>query len=462
MGQTGSSLVLANVSAADAGTYSVVVSGVCGNAVTNSATLTVNQNVVVASAPVSLTNCPGTSASFSVTASGTGLSYQWYKGTTALVGQTGSSLVLANVSAADAGTYSVVVSGVCGNAVTNSATLTVNENVVVASAPVSLTNCPGTSASFSVTATGTGLSYQWYKGTMALVGQTGSSLVLANVSAADAGTYSVVVSGVCGNAVTNSATLTVNENVVVASAPVSLTNCPGTSASFSVTANGTGLSYQWYKGTTALVGQTGSSLVLANVSAADAGTYSVVVSGVCGNAVTNSASLTVNENVVVASAPVSLTNCPGTSASFSVTATGTGLSYQWYKGATALVGQTGSSLVLANVSAADAGTYSVVVSGVCGNAVTNSATLTVNQNVVVAGAPGEPDQLSGHQRQLQCERQRDGAELSVVQGQYGTGGPDGQQPGAGQCERCRRRDLQCGGQWGLRQCGDQQCDLDGE
>ncbi len=62
------------------------------------------------------------------------------------------------------------------------------------------------------------------------------------------------------------------------------------------------------------------------MSAADAGTYSVVVSGICGNAVTNSASLTVNQSVVVVSAPVSLTNCPGTSASFSVSATGTGLS----------------------------------------------------------------------------------------------------------------------------------------
>ncbi len=133
----------------------------------------------------------------------------------------------------------------------------------------------------------------------------------------------MVVSGDCGKAVTNSASLTVNENVVVASAPVSLTNCPGTSASFSVSATGTGLSYQWYKGATLLAGQTGSSLVLANVSAADAGTYSVVVSGVCGNSVTNSASLTVNANVVVVSAPVSLTNCPGTSASFSVSATGT-------------------------------------------------------------------------------------------------------------------------------------------
>jgi len=63
----------------------------------------------------------------------------------------------------------------------------VNQNVVVSTAPVSLTNCPGTSASFSVTAIGTGLSYQWFKGGSALSGQTGSSLILSSVSAADAG-----------------------------------------------------------------------------------------------------------------------------------------------------------------------------------------------------------------------------------------------------------------------------------
>ncbi len=125
---------------------------------------------------------------------------------------------------------------------------------------------------------------------------------------------------------------------------MSVTNCPGTSASFSVSATGTGLSYQWYKGATAMAGQTGSSLVLSNVSATDAATYSVVVSGTCGNAVTNSASLTVNQNVAVVSGPASVTNCPGTSASFSVSATGTGLSYQWYKNGNTLAGQTGSSL----------------------------------------------------------------------------------------------------------------------
>src|SRR5206468_198622 len=138
------------------------------------------------------------------------------------------------------------------------------------------------------------------------------------------------------------------------------------------------LNYQWFKGAGALPGETGSSLTLNNLSAANAGTYSVVVGGVCGSPVTNSASLTVNENVAVSSAPVNLTNCPGTSASFSVTASGTGpLTYQWAHDGTPLSGQSDSSLAISNITAASAGTYSVEVAGVCSR-VTNSATLTVN------------------------------------------------------------------------------------
>src|SRR5206468_3508763 len=192
--------------------------------------------------------------------------YQWYRDTNVLSGETGSSLTLTNVSGSDAGSYSVVVSGACGSPVTNSASLTVNQAVVVSSTPVSLINCPGTTASFNVSASGSALGYQWYKGNSPLSGQTGSSLVLANVSGRDGGSYSVGVSGACGSPVTNSATLTVSQGVVVTSAPVSLINCPGTTASFNVSASGSGLGYQWYKGNSPLSGQTGNSLVLANVS----------------------------------------------------------------------------------------------------------------------------------------------------------------------------------------------------
>src|SRR5204862_544120 len=256
--------------------------GLCGTAITNSATLVVNTNVFVGTASSTATNCPGSTANFSMCASGTGLSYQWYKGVNALANQTNNALTLNGVTSGDAGSYSVVVTGVCGASITNSATLVVNTNVFVGTAPLNATNCPGTTANFSVTASGTGLSYQWYKGVNALVNQTNSTLTLNGVTSGDAGSYSVVVSGVCGAAITNSATLVVNTNVFVATAPSNTTNCPGTTANFSVSASGTGLSYQWYKGVNALLNETNSTLTLNGVTPGDAGSYTVVVSGDCG------------------------------------------------------------------------------------------------------------------------------------------------------------------------------------
>ncbi|HWQ90065.1 MAG TPA: immunoglobulin domain-containing protein, partial [Clostridia bacterium] len=337
----------------------------------------------VALGPKQNVTCPGDTLTLVAEVTGTApFTFQWQKDGADIGGATNSSFTISDISIQDEGDYGVVVRNLCGFSTTGDlAQLIVKRNLEILSSPQHQVQCAGGSATFAVNATGSDLSFQWFKGANALPGQTGSSLLLKNISSADAGTYSVVVSGTCGNAVTNSATLTVNQNVVVSTAPISLTNCPGSTATFAVNASGIDLAFQWFKGANALPGKTGNSLLLQNVSAADAGTYSVVVSGTCGNAVTNSATLTVNQNVVVATAPISLTNCPGSTATFAVNASGTDLAFQWFKGASALPSQTGNSLLLQNVSSADAGTYSVVVSGTCGNAVTNSATLTVNQNV---------------------------------------------------------------------------------
>src|SRR5258708_15272514 len=84
-------------------------------------------------------------------------------------------------------------------------------------------------------------------------------------------------------------------------------------------------SYQWYKGVSVLAGQTGNSLNLANVSATDAGTYSVVISGTCGNPVTNSASLNLNQTLLDSTDPISSTACLWIIANFLLNTTGTGL-----------------------------------------------------------------------------------------------------------------------------------------
>ena len=94
---------------------------------------------------------------------------------------------------------------------------------------------------------------------------------------------------------------------------------------------------------------------------------------------TNGAMLVVNTAALIGSAPADQTVCPGGSASFSVSATGTGLSYQWYKSASPLAGQTGNSLTLNNVTAADAGSYTVVVTATdVTTAAHSSINLTLN------------------------------------------------------------------------------------
>ncbi len=65
---------------------------------------------------------------------------------------------------------------------------------------------------------------------------------------------------------------------------------------------------------------------------------------------------------VIARQPTGGVFLPGVAVTLKVTATGPNLTYKWYKGATELPGETGPTLTLANLSAANAGAYHVVVS----------------------------------------------------------------------------------------------------
>jgi len=376
-GQNGSSLTLNTVSASDAATYSVVVIGACGSPATNSAILTVNAPVMVTVPPANQITVVGSNVTFSVTATGTGLNYQWLFGGSVI--GTASGLTLNNVTTGQAGVYTVIVTGTCGSPVTNNATLTVNVPVSVTVPPVDQTTVVGSNVTFSVTATGTAPTYQWLFGG-SVIGNA-SSLNLNNVATGQAGVYTVIVSGAAGNSVTNSATLTVNVPVSVTVPPVDQTTVVGSNVTFSVTATGTAPTYQWLFGGS-VIGNA-SSLNLNNVTTGQAGVYTVIVSGAAGNSVTNSATLTVNVPVSVTVPPVDQTTVVGSNVTFSVTATGTSLSYQWLYNAS-VVG-TASSLTLNSVTAIQGGIYTVIVSGAAGTPVTNSAALTVN--VPVSATP---------------------------------------------------------------------------
>ncbi len=263
--------------------------------------------------------------------------------------------------------------------------------------------CVGSSVNFTVVATGTGLSYQWRKGSQILAnggnisGAATAVLTIDPVSLADAASnYNVVVSGTYSpNDTSMNVSLTVQTPPVITSEPMSQTLCAGNSATFSVAATGTGLIYQWRKGTVNLVnggnisGATSPALTISSTTTADAAAnYNVIVSGTCSpNDTSINVSLIVQTPPVITTEPVNQATCTGSSVGFSVTATGTGLVYQWRKGTVNLVnggnisGATSAALTINPATAIDASSnYNVIVSGTCSpNDTSVNVLLTVYQ-----------------------------------------------------------------------------------
>jgi hypothetical protein len=177
--------------------------------------------------PASQTNLAGTTATLTVAALGTNLTYHWLLNATnaltdggAISGSATATLVISNVLGSNAGLYSVVVSNATA-AVTSAppALLTIIDPVIT-NQPASLTNVVGTSASFTVGVAGTAPTYQWSKGNAMISGATNATFTLVSVTNTDAGSYSVVVSNVFGSVTSSNAVLTVIQQPVILSVGV--------------------------------------------------------------------------------------------------------------------------------------------------------------------------------------------------------------------------------------------------
>ena len=151
--------------------YRCRVSNSAGTVYSNTVTLTVYLSAPsITKQPVSTTAAAGSKASFSVTASGGSLSYQWQYRKTSSNSWTDSRGINYNkanftpdVSSSMNGyQYRCRVSNSAGTVYSNVVTLTVNNAAPsITKQPVSTSANAGTRASFSVTASGSGLSYQW-------------------------------------------------------------------------------------------------------------------------------------------------------------------------------------------------------------------------------------------------------------------------------------------------------------
>jgi YVTN family beta-propeller protein len=159
--------------------------------------------------------------------------------------------------------------------------------------------------------------------------------------------------------------------------PQSLAVVPGAPATFTVVAEGIGISYQWKLGTTN-VGTNSPSFTIPVTVSGDSGNYSVVVSNVHGSRTSSVVTLNVVPSPVITKQPVGRTANEGTNVSFSVTATGNNLSYRWKRGSTFIGGADKATLLLGGVGAQDIGSYSVVVSNGATSVTSDAVALGVN------------------------------------------------------------------------------------
>jgi len=166
----------------------------------------------ITSQPQSRTNGPGSSASFTVAATGIApLYYQWQKNATDISLATNATYAIYSAATNDAGGYRCLVRNALGVATSAVATLTMSV-VLVTSQPQSCTNNLWSSASFSVTASGTPpLYYQWQKNSMNINGATATNYTIASVAASHAGNYRCLVSNMLGAVTSAVATLTVGK-----------------------------------------------------------------------------------------------------------------------------------------------------------------------------------------------------------------------------------------------------------
>jgi len=331
--------------------------------------------------PQGQTACSGGSVTFSVTAAGTTpLTYQWHKDGTAIAGATSATYTIASVAAGHAGRYTVVVTNRAGTVTSAAAALAVNAPPALTSQPGSQIACPGKSALFSVTATGTApLSYQWRKDGEAIAGATTAIYTIPSVARDNVGSYTVVVTNPCGSVTSSAATLSLSAAPTITSQPVSQTVCPGLPVTLTVVAEGgSPLRYQWVKNGVDIAGAVTSTFSIPAVTAGDAGTYTVAVSNECGTVTSGPAAVTVASAPSITVHPVSQTSSVGNSITFSVRASGTSpLTYQWNKDGTALPGATSDLYTIPAATTNDAGIYTVVVANACGAVTSNPATLTV-------------------------------------------------------------------------------------
>jgi len=332
---------------------------------------TTPQAIATAAGPVEF--CAGSSVVLNA-ATAVGNNYQWQLGGADLPGATAATLDVAAT-----GSYQVVVSTTCGTATSAPVSVVVNalpEHELVA--PTDLSTCAGVPVPFSGTDLSgqSDLTYQWL-----LDGQPVAGATNADLSSADAGSYSLLITNaITGCTYTTNAAVLVVETVpvpnTVAVGPTTV--CDGTTVQLEAS-GADGSTYQWYLNGEAIAGAGEAELGVAVT-----GSYTAIATSVsgCASEVSTAIQVTVDPlpTVPTVNALGATTFCAG--GDVTLVATGDAdVAWQWYLDGAPIQGATGSELIVVA-----SGAYGVMATNAFGCAVEAA----VPVDVVVDPTPQTP------------------------------------------------------------------------
>ncbi|MFC4721072.1 LamG-like jellyroll fold domain-containing protein [Geojedonia litorea] len=326
-------------------------SGVC-SAVSDIMILTINEAAFIDAGPNQII-CSNETATMAASLNGSATSGTWSSSGTGSFNSNSINAIY-TPSANDISNGSVTLTylsndpaGICP-AVSDTMILTIRDQIIIYTEPENVGVCENNAASLSVVAAGDDLSYQWYfNGGSGYVPTGGNSNILnfPSVALANAGSYYVVISnsaGDCASVTSQTVTLNVNENISidVNSQPDDGVRCENDSYTFTVDANGTIDSWQWYKVSSpshiAISGANGTgstaTLDLTNLVPSDSGNYYVVFSGPpignCGSVSSLTANLTVHPLPTI-NAGADQTICSNDTATMNATIGGSASTGTW-------------------------------------------------------------------------------------------------------------------------------------
>ncbi len=327
--------------------YRCIVTGSNGLS-TTSDTVTVTIKAKVTQNPTDVNASVGETAYFTVAATGPDLSYQWqvdnggnrgWFDVTSFEGKNSATLEVPVLSYRDGYKFRCVVTAGNGTKDTSEAAV-LNVRPVITKQPKDVAVTVGDPASISITATGKNLTYQWqYKfnnqnwtNDPSESAKT-ATLEFTGVATRDGELYRCIVTSSNGLSKTSN-TVTVKIRPKVTANPKNVTAAVGETVQFSVTATGSGMTYQWqynngsgWFNSTSLGAKT-RTVEFPATAYRDGQQYRCVVTGSTGLS-TNSQPATLTVKPTVTESPKDVTAVEGETVYFTVKANGPNLSYQW-------------------------------------------------------------------------------------------------------------------------------------